>query len=168
MTIIHNKVIETKQNVIQVLEKLGINYKLTHHEPVFTMEQASKICGHRPEEGIKTLLAKIYKTKKDKYFVLVVWRGEQKVDLARLSELLNAKEAKLASKEEVFECLGIEVGSLTPFGYSKKLPVVFNKSILENKRVFINPGRHDETIEMSSQDLTKAILYWLNGSGNKM
>lgn len=48
-------------NILQILEKSDIPYKLIEHEPVFTMEQAAEICNHLPNQGIKTLLIKLYK-----------------------------------------------------------------------------------------------------------
>jgi Ala-tRNA(Pro) deacylase len=151
-----------KQNILNILFESEIPYKLTVHEPVFSMEQAASVCNTFIKEGVKSLLIKTYKTKSIFDMTLVVWRGDRLVDQSLIAKTLNCKKAKMATPEEVKGFLGIEVGSLTSFGYTKNIPVIFDVSILENSKVFINPGKNTETIELSPLDLQKAISTWSN------
>lgn len=59
------------QTIIDKLSSAGITYALIEHEPVYTMEQAREACGNLPEQGVKTLFAKAYRSKKNfDYFIL--------------------------------------------------------------------------------------------------
>ncbi len=154
-----------QESVVGILQRENIHFEVFHHEPVYTMEQAALVSGHKPEEGIKTLLIRTYKTKSAYDFALVVWRGDRQVNWSRVSDGLRIKKVSMASEEEVEQILGIKIGALTPFGYIQKLPVIFDKAILENITAYINPGRHDETLQLASGDLFTAIHSWLGHDG---
>ena len=151
--------------VEDILHREKIRFEVFHHEPVYTMEQAALVCGHRPEEGVKTLMIRTYKTKSQYDFALVVWRGDRQVNWNHIATELNVKKVSMASEDEVEQTLGIKIGALTPFGYTQKLPVIFDKAILENTTAYINPGRHDETLQLASGDLFAAIHSWLGHDG---
>ena len=134
-----------------------ITYKLLEHEPVYTMEQAAEVCGNLPEQGVKVLFARAYKTKKDFSYCLIVWTGNKRVDFQLVASALQAKSIKLATPVEVKENLGIEIGALSPFGYGGSYPVVLDKALLEQEELFINPGEHNKTIKLTPEDLQLAI-----------
>jgi prolyl-tRNA editing enzyme YbaK/EbsC (Cys-tRNA(Pro) deacylase) len=149
-----------RDSIVTALQHAAIPFELLTHEPVFTMEGAQAATGEKPEEGVKCLLLKGYKTKHDSDFVLAVWRGDRRVDTHTLASTLGYKKVSMASPEEVQKTLGIEIGALAPLGYSISLPVIFDQAILENEFAYINPGRHDETIKLKAADLRTAIAAW--------
>lgn len=145
------------QTIVDSLLARGINYTLLEHEPVYTMDQAHEVCGNLPEQGVKVLFARAYKTKKDFSYCLIVSTGNKQVDFQQVSDALGAKRVKLATPEEVKNNLGIEIGALSPFGYSGSYPVVLDSTLLEQTELFINPGDHGKTIKLSPQSLRSAI-----------
>jgi len=145
------------ENILQILEKSDISYKLIKHEPVFTMEQAAEVCNHKSEQGVKTLLTKLYTTKRQFEYWLVVWQGNEQIPFADICSKLDFKRSKLARPEEVFDILGIEIGALAPFGYDTEYSVIFDKRLLEREQVFINAGVHDKTIALAPDDLLQLI-----------
>lgn len=153
----HDSVSMTADNVFQaIVDKLqveGLSFTVIEHEPVYTMEQACEVCGNSPEEGVKVLFARMYKSKKEYEYCLVVWTGNKPVDFKQIANLLEAKKIKLASPEEVKSNLGIEIGALSPFGYSGAYPVVFDSNLLQQEILFINAGVHNRTIKLASKDL---------------
>jgi prolyl-tRNA editing enzyme YbaK/EbsC (Cys-tRNA(Pro) deacylase) len=134
----------------------GIAYSVIEHEPVYTMEEAQEASGGEPEQGVKVLFIRTYRSKSDFYHCLVVWTGNKPVDFQRIATVLGAKKTKLASADEVLENLGIEIGALTPFGYERSFPVIFDNSLLNQAILYINPGVHDKTIKMNPNDLLEA------------
>ncbi|MBD3250503.1 MAG: hypothetical protein GF381_02970 [Candidatus Pacebacteria bacterium] len=145
------------KNILQILEESDISYKLIEHEPVFTMEQAAQVCNHLPKQGVKTLLIKLYATKRQFEYRLIVWQGNEQMPFAEICSKLDFKKCKLAQPQEVADELGIEVGALSPFGCAKQYPVIFDKRLLEQKQVFINAGVHDKTIAFAPEDLFKIV-----------
>lgn len=49
---------KVKHQIEQILKALNIEYTNIQHSPVYTMEEAEKVCNHSSEEGIKTLFLK--------------------------------------------------------------------------------------------------------------
>lgn len=145
------------ENILQILEKSDIPYKLIEHEPVFTMEQAAEICNHKPEQGVKTLLTKLYTTKRQFEYWLIVWQGKEQIPFTELCSKLDLKKSKLAQPEEVTDTLGIEIGALAPFGYDNEYPVIFDNRLLEQEQVYINAGVHSKTIALAPEDLLKTV-----------
>lgn len=145
------------ENILQILEKSDIPYKLIEHEPVFTMEQAAQVCNHLPKQGVKTLLIKLYTTKRQFEYWLVVWQGNEQIPFAEICSKLDFKKSKLAQPQEVSDTLGIEIGALAPFGYDNEYSVIFDKRLLEQEQVFINAGVHDKTIALAPEDLLKIV-----------
>ena len=145
------------KNILQILEKSDISYKLIEHEPVFTMEQATEVCNHKPEQGVKTLLTKLYITKRQFEYWLIIWQGNEQIPFAEICSKLDFKRNRLAQPEEVIDTLGIEIGALAPFGYDNEYPVIFDKRLLEQEQVFINAGVHDKTIALAPEDLLQLV-----------
>jgi len=140
-------------SILQALNQAKVVYKLIEHEPVFTMEQAAEVCKHRPEQGVKVLLVKLYTAKHQSTYWLVVWQGNEEIPFEEICTKTNHKKWKLASPQEVKEELGIEIGALAPFGYAKTYPTIFDSRLLEQEQVFINAGVHDKTIALAPKDL---------------
>ncbi len=141
------------QTIVHKLSSANISYTILEHEPVYTLEQARKACGNLPEQNVKVLFAKAYKSKENFDYFLIVWAGNKQVDFQQIAASLGVKKVRLASPEEVQTELGIEIGALSPFGYESRYPIVFDRSLLEQRDLFINPGVHDKTIKLESKDL---------------
>lgn len=145
------------QTIIDSLLACSITYELLEHEPVYTMEQAREVCGNLPEQGVKVLFVRLYKSKKDFSYCLIVWTGNKKVDFKQIANSLGVKKIKLASPEEVRLNLGVEIGALSPFGYGNNYPIIFDSALLKQSELFINPGVHNKTIKLNPQDLRVAV-----------
>ena len=145
------------ENILQILENNQISYKLIEHEPVFTMEQAAKVCSHKPVQGVKTLLAKLYSSKRQFDYWLVVWQGNEQIIFDELTSQQSYKKWKFAQPDEVLFDIGVEVGALAPFGYVQKYPTIFDKRLLEQEQVYINAGVHDKTIALAPRDLFQIL-----------
>jgi prolyl-tRNA editing enzyme YbaK/EbsC (Cys-tRNA(Pro) deacylase) len=155
-----------RNRIVDLFTDLKIPYELMHHEPVYNMEDVARVFGpdHNLGEDVKALLVRVYSTKHEYTFALAVWRGDRRMDWDNLAEICGAKKVKMAGPDEVKAVLGIEVGALTPLGYDKRLPVVFDTEITGFSDSYINPGIHNETIKLASGDLKKAVGVWAGGN----
>lgn len=145
------------ESVIANLNFHGIAHTILDHEPVYTMEQAIEACGSLPEQDVKVLFARTYRTKKKYDYCLIVWTGNRSVDFDQVAQVLSVKKVKLAKPEEVLSQLGVEIGALSPLGYGGEYPVVADKELFDQEIVYINPGVHNKTIKLSSSGL-KLVL----------
>lgn len=144
------------ERVREILDNSQVDYDVLEHEPVYDMEQAALVCGHEPESGVKVLFVEYPGDIKVRY-ALVVWTGNSRVDFKEVGKRLGTNKIKLAAPESVYSVLGIEIGALSPFGYEGDYPVVLDRDLLNNEHLYINPGVHNKTIKLKSEDLLKIL-----------
>lgn len=142
----------------ELLDRNGISYKVSEHEPVYTSEQAARVRGVELKTGVKALVLKSVEGS----FVIGLVAADRKIDLKKLAKIVKTKKLRLASPQEVLEITGCEVGSVHPFGNLHELPTYLDSSILENDMVNFNAGLHTVSIEMKAKDLVKAIRPTIN------
>jgi prolyl-tRNA editing enzyme YbaK/EbsC (Cys-tRNA(Pro) deacylase) len=71
--------------------------------------------------------------------VLVVLLGSDKVSTAKMKELLNVKDVRLADKNEIQDITGYEVGGVPPISiYGVK--TIIDKKVLEREKVACGGG----------------------------
>ena len=138
------------ENIKNLLDKNKISYKLIEHKPVFTSEDAAKIRGSSLSLGAKALIMKA-----DKKSIMIVVPGDKKVDTSIFKKLYQVKDLEMATAEEVKVISGVEVGAVPPFGNLFKIPLYFDKTIVENDIVFFNAGSHSKSISIKGSDLEK-------------
>lgn len=138
------------ENIKNLLDKNKISYKLIEHKPVFTSEDAAKIRGSSLSLGAKALIMKA-----DKKSIMIVVPGDKKVDTSIFKKLYQVKDLEMATKEEVKIISGVEIGAVPPFGNLFKIPLYFDKTIVENDIVFFNAGSHSKSISLKGSDLEK-------------
>lgn len=101
----------TEAALFAELARLGIETTTHRHEPVFTVEQAKRVCGALPGAHSKNLFLK---DKKGRIF-LVVALADRAVDLKALHIGLGCGRLSFGSAELLGEILGVTPGSVTPF-----------------------------------------------------
>jgi Ala-tRNA(Pro) deacylase len=87
---------------------------------------------------------------------MVLVRADKRVDLKLVGEL-EGKKVRLAMPEEVLKETGCEVGSVPPFGFSKRLKTYLDREILEEEKVTFNAGLHNVSVVMRGSDLPKVV-----------
>jgi len=137
----------------RLLDRNGIPYEVSEHEPVYTSEQAAKVRGVELKTGVKALILKT----EEGNFVMGLVAANRKIDLKKLAKIVETKKLQLASPREVLKITGCEVGSVHPFGNLHGLPTYLDSFILENDMVNFNAGLHTVSIQMRAKDLIKAI-----------
>ena len=138
------------EEIKDFLDKHKIKYQVSEHEPVFTSEDAARVRGEDLKTGAKALVLKA-----DKKFILVVVRGDKKIDMKKLKGILHVKNLALAKPEDVFSVTNCEIGSVHPFGNLARLEIYFDRSLLENKIINFNAGLHTMSIKMSCEDFVR-------------
>ncbi len=136
-----------EKKILSKLESSGLEYEIFEHQPVYTCEQAARVRGTSPKEGIKCLLLK----KSEREFLLALTRGDRSVDLKKLARLENVKSLRLANEKEVEKIAQCKVGCVHPF--CQGVSIYFDKSLLENEVIEFNPGCHNKTVRMKVKDL---------------
>jgi len=138
-----------EKKILSRLKDSGIPYGLFEHEPIYTCEQAARVRGVTPKEGIKCLLLKT-----DYGFVLALTRGDRRLDMKRIAALENVKKIGFANEKEIEKIAECPKGCVHPFCNVKTYA---DRALLENDTIEFNPGCHDKTVKMKVTDLMKLI-----------
>lgn len=154
---------KTVQKIKDLLDAAGTAYKCFEHEPVRTSEEAAAI---RPEytisQGAKALIVRIKKKnvspEEEKQFVQIVVPGDAKFDPKKARAVLDAKDIRFATPEEVGEITGgVVPGGVPPFGILWDLPVYVEETLLNNDEIIFNAGDRSFSIAVKSEDYTKVV-----------
>ncbi len=145
---------KTVKTIKDIIERAGVWHEYFEHEPVRTSEEAAKI---RPEyslaQGAKALIVRVKESGNKKYFTMFVVPGDSKFNEKSVLSLLNAKDIRFATQDEINVLTdGIEIGGIPPFGNLFDLNVYADKKIFENDKIIFNAGDKRVSIALKSSD----------------
>jgi Ala-tRNA(Pro) deacylase len=156
---------EIERKVLEVLASLGISCLRHEHPPVFTVEDADKYWTDLRGTHCKNLFLR---NKKGNRHYLVIAATSKTVDLKRLNLALQEDRLSFASPERLARCLGLEPGSVSPFGLindaSKEVRVIVDEDLRESRFLGFHPNTNTATLDISFADFEK-FLAW---SGNEI
>lgn len=118
-----------------------------------TVEMAARVHGVAPGQIAKTLSLKV----KDEV-VLIVTRGDARLDNRKLKAALGAK-ARMLSVDEVVNWTGHPVGGVCPFGLENPLKVYCDESLRRFDEVLPAAGAVQSAVRITPQrmaELTQA------------
>jgi Ala-tRNA(Pro) deacylase len=138
-----------EERLFGLLRSGGVEFRVTHHEPVTTSEAAAAVRGAELRTGAKAMLVK-GKTG----FVLAVLAADRKVDWKLLAPLVG-KGARFANDEELAKVTGLTKGAVPPFGALFDVPTLYDESLLEVEIVNFNAGSHTDSVGMRRDDMVR-------------
>lgn len=133
--------------LVQRLETRGISFKLLHHEPVYTSQEAARVRGTTLASGAKALICKA-----DDRFIMVVMPADRRMASRRVRQREAIRSLRFASRVEVAELTGLQPGSIPPFGSLFNLPTWCDHRLAEQTTINFNAGDHTVSISMSYTD----------------
>lgn len=140
------------------LKSQGIQYILHEHPAVYTCEEAEKYCGNIPGLACKNLLLKGRKS--GRYF-LVILPAKKRADLKKIGKIVDDKQITFANTENLLEKLGLEPGSVSPFGLindkKNEIEVCVDKDVYNADRVSFHPNRNTASLELSGEMFRKFL-----------
>lgn len=152
-------------DVEDFLKSNNIEYILHKHSAVYTCEEAMKHCSDIPGLACKNLFLKGNKGRR--HFLMVLPANKQ-TDLKKLCGIVWESKISFASPEALKEKLGLEPGSVSPFGLLndklKEIEVYIDKEVYEADTVSFHPNRNTATFELQKDMFHK----YLNISENKI
>ncbi|RQD70489.1 MAG: prolyl-tRNA synthetase associated domain-containing protein [Tindallia sp. MSAO_Bac2] len=150
--------------VLKVLEDLNIQYTFHEHPPAYTVEDAKKYA-----EGIEGLHCKnlfLRNYKGNRHFLMIT-ENEKPLRIKEVGKRLGFGNLSFASPERLEKHLGLEPGSVSPFGLindvNNETHVLLDKVTEEHEYITFHPNDNRATLSIKHHDLIK-FLQW---SGNK-
>ena len=138
------------ETVRAYLAENRLDYKIREFDAsTETVELAAQALGVRPALIAKTLAFKV----KDRG-ILIVTKGDARIDKRKFKQQFQAK-AKMMCSDEIFETTGHPVGGVCPFGLKQEMDIFLDESLKQFEKVYPAAGSKNSCIEITPDELLK-------------
>ena len=147
--------LQTQEELLNVLTHIGIEYTNHEHPAVFTVEQADQ-----HHDGIDGAHSKnfFFKDRKKNLF-LVVTLSEKPIKIKDVANKINTKGLSFGKPELLEEVLGVIPGAVTPFAVinaeNHDIKVILDEEMMENELLNFHPLVNTATTTIAAKDLVK-------------
>lgn len=149
---------EIQQKVYNKLDEMGIQYEVTHHAAVYTIEEMENLNMENDSEIVKNLFLR--DDKKKRYF-LVVLSKDRKLNVKDLQKKLESRRLSFASENDLQKILGLTKGSVSPFGIlndtSSLVEVIVDNVLTKDQQIGVHPNENTATVWIRLVDLETVI-----------
>jgi Ala-tRNA(Pro) deacylase len=147
----------TRDDLLTRFKSLGIETTTREHPPVYTVEEARALRGEIPGGHCKNLFLK-----DDKGGIwLIVCLEEAAVDLKAAPSRIGSRRLSFGKPDLLKEVLGVEPGSVTPFGLindtAKRVNVVLDAAMMAHELLSYHPLENTATTTIRPDDLVAFI-----------
>jgi Ala-tRNA(Pro) deacylase len=144
------------ETLLARLNSLGIPHHTLTHPPVFTVEESRRLRPDMPGGHSKNLFLKPQKAPGP--FILAVIAEDRRVSVNALARQIGAPRIGFAEPADLIAQLGVEPGSVTPFGLVNAAPgavrPVFDQALMTGHEwVHFHPLTNTMTTAIRPQDL---------------
>ena len=145
-----------KTNAARVLDAAGLAYEFRTFEcadEVPSGVEVARMLGLDPDQVFKTLVT-VGKTGSNFVFMIPV---ASELDLKKAARAVGEKSIAMIKSRELLPLTGYVHGGCSPIGMKKPFPTVVDETAQLYDTIYFSAGRIGCQIEMSSDDLGKAI-----------
>ena len=147
----------SRAELFQRFADLGIETKTLEHAPVFTVEEAKHVHDDMPGGHCKNLFCKDEKG----VLWLIVALEDAVINLKAAPARIGSKRLTFGKPELLLEVLGLEPGSVTPFGLindkTVRANVILDEAMMKLSLLNFHPLKNDATTSISSDALITFI-----------
>ncbi len=149
--------------VYKTLLDLNIQFEYHEHPAAPTVEEASKYWAGIDSTHCKNIFLRNHKG--DKHY-LVILEYRQAVNIHQLEKLLKQGKLTFASPQRMMKYLGLEPGSVSPFGLvhdtSKHVHLFLDEKLQKAERLSFHPNLNTASLIIAYNDFIK----FLHSRGN--
>lgn len=136
---------------------LGIATETREHPPVFTVDEAQALRGQIPGGHCKNLFLKDEKGA----VWLIVCLEDARIDLKSAPARIGSRRLSFGKPDLLMELLGVEPGSVTPFGLindtANRITVILEERMMQEALLNYHPLGNDATTTIKTPDLVAFI-----------
>lgn len=148
-----------KKEIYDFLNSNKIEYEVTEHPALFSMDDVCDVELPYPDADAKNLFVR--DDKKRNYYLITV-RGAKRVDLKEFGTEHGTRRLSFASAEDLKKYLGVEPGSVSPLGLlndeERKVKFFLDSEFKDvTGRIGIHPNENTATVWLKTDDLIKII-----------
>jgi Ala-tRNA(Pro) deacylase len=143
---------------INILKKQKYNFILNEHDPVFTVEESSKLRGKIKGSHSKNLFLK----NKKNNFYLISCEENELIDLKKISKFLHLGNTSFAKEEYLYKYLGVKPGSVSPFALLNDtfnvVDFYLEKKLYESEIINFHPLVNNITITIETKKFISFMI----------
>jgi Uncharacterized conserved protein len=141
-------------HAVQALDLLSIPYRVFEHIHLpGSLEEAAREREQSPGQVIRSIL---FRYQKEKFF-LVLSSGSGQISWRKLRTHIGASRISMATEAEVLTVTGYAVGTVSPLGLARAIPILADAGIFTQEEVSLGSGLRGVAIIMKSSDLKRAL-----------
>jgi Ala-tRNA(Pro) deacylase len=148
-----------KEEVLALLDTMGIRYQIKEHEPVYTIADMQQLGLDKAGKIPKNLFLRNANGKKH---YLLVMENDRETDLGKMKDMIGATRLSFASEQRLEKYLGLTKGAVTPFGVlndiNREVQVIFDKDLKDHDIIGVHPNTNAATIYLSFEDLKSVVV----------
>jgi len=148
----------TEKNILKLLQNQGFSFKIYNHEALYTVNDSSEKRGKIKGAHSKNLFLK---NKKNNFFLISCLENRQ-VDLKKMTKCLNLGNISFAKEDPLFKWLGVQPGSVTPFGLlndiNNKVEFYLDSGFLTHETINFHPLVNTSTINLLTNDFINFLI----------
>jgi Ala-tRNA(Pro) deacylase len=152
-----------KNSILEILQTLGISYEIYEHKPLPTIDIAMEIWKDIDSTHCKNLF---FRNHKGNRHYLVIIESNHKLDIRDLEQRLKQGKISFASQERMDKYLGLNGGSVSPFGlindHENHVYVFLDQNLLSSQKISFHPNVNTASLVISFED----FIRFLDWSGN--
>jgi Cys-tRNA(Pro)/Cys-tRNA(Cys) deacylase len=135
---------------VEAVRAAGIEFTVTQHGRVASLEEAAAARGIEPRDLVKTLVVR--RSEDEHVFVLVP--GDRTFSWAKVRALLGTNRISMPDAGTALAVTGYERGTITPFGSATRLPVIADSQLV-GRRISIGGGAHGVGLTVQGDDVIR-------------
>ncbi|MCF6277471.1 MAG: YbaK/EbsC family protein [Anaerolineales bacterium] len=136
------------------LTKLNTPHRVFEHQhPIKNMEQAAAERGQDVSQLVRSIL---FRSGRDE-FVLVLVAGPTQLSWPALRTHLGVSRMTMASKDEVLQVTGYQIGTVAPIGLLRPVRLLADKNVFAHEEISIGSGVHNTAIMIKTKDFRAAL-----------
>jgi Ala-tRNA(Pro) deacylase len=147
----------SRADLFQRFADLAIETRTLDHAPVFTVDEAKGVHDDMPGGHCKNLFCKDEKGA----LWLIVALEDAVINLKAAPARIGSKRLTFGKPELLMDVLGVEPGSVTPFGLindtTNRITVILDEAMMREPLLNFHPLRNDATTAIRAEDLIRFI-----------
>lgn len=149
---------DQQQRVLDMLDKMGIQYDMIKHRAAFTVKDMDELKLEIYGYGVKNLFLR---DSSGKLLFLIVLGKDKRVDLKGLQKQLGSSRLSFASEDTLLQNLAVTKGSVSPLAIindvGHAVQVVIDQDLIGKERLGLHPNDNTATLFISFEAMQKVI-----------
>jgi Cys-tRNA(Pro)/Cys-tRNA(Cys) deacylase len=136
----------------RALAAAAVEHQVVVTQPATSAEESAQFQGIALNQLLRTIVVR----RGDDDYLFVLVPGGRRFDWPKLRARLGVSRLSLPDADEAKAVTGYERGAITPFGSSRRWPVIADASITSLDKVAIGGGKRGVNIHIAPADLIAA------------